>query len=195
MNTADLLCMHFIGELPEQHMNQHTWLWLPWIPGPSFCLLLYHAGETLWIWRWEFSEMSSEILCCSAKPQLRGTAVIQQAEIVLTQTPLANLGWRQQRALADLNQSFKVSTNPPHFCSCKDTRHPSPNYVSYLSSRIFFKTRFFFLFFLSFLSFLLLIIFALNYFLLCLSHVTPSSQHISILSFDLLLFSAHSHPL
>lgn len=45
LNTADLVCMHFIGELPGPHTNQYTWLWLPWIQGPSFCVFLHHAGE------------------------------------------------------------------------------------------------------------------------------------------------------
>lgn len=39
--------------------------------------------------------------------------------------PLTNLGWRQQRALADLNQSFKVST-PPSFAPARISGTPPP---------------------------------------------------------------------
>lgn len=61
-------CFSSEAELPELHINQYTWLWLPWLPEPTFCLFLHQANKTPLIWRCKFSEISSEILCC------RGTA-------------------------------------------------------------------------------------------------------------------------
>lgn len=67
-------CFSSEAVLPEPHINQYTWLWLPWIQGPMFCLFLHQASETLPIWRCKFSEISSEILCC------RGTAPSRSCE-------------------------------------------------------------------------------------------------------------------
>lgn len=116
-------CFSSEAELPELHINQYTWLWLPWIPEPTFCLFLHHANKTLLSWRCKFSEISSEILCCT-KLQLQGTRITQQAGIVLTQTP--SLIWAGGN-----NVHWPISINPsrcqnPHLLLLQGYSAPLP---------------------------------------------------------------------
>lgn len=111
---------------------------------PRFCLFLPHASETLRIRRCKFFrgvQWNIALQRRDAAARRHGYPTggdCADPEPPPPHTPFANLGWRQQRALADLNQSFKVST-PPIFCSCKDIRHPSPdNCISSLTSWPFF---------------------------------------------------------
>lgn len=39
-SSTSYACFSLEAELPEPHTNRYTWLWLPWIPGPSFSLFL-----------------------------------------------------------------------------------------------------------------------------------------------------------
>lgn len=125
-------CFSSQVELPESHMNQCTWLGLPWILGPTVCLSpsrthTHKRGfSNLEMW---VSEISSKILCrwgavssCSCE-----AGELSNTQRLCWPRPLANLGCRQHRVLGDLNQSVKVSAPPSLsiFSSCKDSS-PTP---------------------------------------------------------------------
>lgn len=135
-------------------MNQCTWLGLPWIPGPAVCLSLslYHArthmSEALKSGDVSFSEISSKILCCwgaisSCSCKARELSNTQR---LCWPRPLANLGCRQHRVLADLNQSVKVSA-PPSFAPHLFLLHgffsltPLPPCFSHLTSCLSFLLK------------------------------------------------------
>lgn len=108
--------------------------------GPLVLSFLLHASENLGIWRCEFSEMSREILCRSAEPQLRASMVVQQAPPLLIWAGGNSVHW-------------PISISPLRCQAPPPQQYPAPLSRLCLLSDIL-------LFF-----FLLLILFALNHLL------------------------------